>query len=377
MKDLRHKNLAEVLVTHSCMIEKGDAVLISGTDVPVQMIEAVVESVYEAGGYPSVDYSFERIKRAILKGAGEESLRSTAEWECERMKRMNAYIGIRGYANPKETSDLPPRSNQLYMKHLFDPVHRQIRVPGTKWVVLRYPTAAMAMMANSSTEEFEDYFYKVCTEVDYAGMERAMEPARKFLENSGEVHIEGPGTDLRFSIKGIPAVPCFGRRNIPDGEIYTAPVKDSVQGILSCNTESAYFGTTFKDVVLEFSNGKITRAEANDTGKINSVFDTDEGSRYIGEFAMGCNPHILNPMNETLFDEKIAGSFHFTPGSAYETADNGNRSAIHWDMVYIQRPEYGGGTIRIDGLTIRENGVFVHEAFEGLNSENLILGRRK
>ncbi len=371
MKDPRHEILAELLVNHSCSLQKGESVLISATDIPHAMVESLIEKVYKAGGRPSIDLRSDRLKRALLKGASGESLDSIAGWERFRMEQMDAYIGVRGYENPKETSDLPPEANQLFMKHIFDPVHRQIRVPKTKWVVLRYPTPAMAMMAGMSTEGFEEFFFDVCTKVDYKAMEQAMIPARQFLEKSREVHIEGPGTDISFSIEGIPAVPCFGKRNIPDGEIYTAPVRNSVQGHLSCNTSTTYFGATFKDIVLTFKDGRIIDAAANDTEHINAVFDTDEGARYIGEFAMGCNPYIHDPFDETLFDEKIRGSFHFTPGSAYETADNGNRSVIHWDMVYIQRPEYGGGTIRIDGELIRDNGIFVHDAFAGLNPEHL------
>lgn len=371
MFDPRHRDLSRLLVRHSCRVQPGDNVLIAATDVPSQFIEAVTDAVYEAGGYPSIDVTTERIKRALMKGASAESLAANARWETARMAQMDAYIGIRGYENPRETADLPASANRLYMQHLFDPVHRQIRVPRTRWVVLRYPTPAMALMADMSTEAFEQFFYRVTTGVNYSLMETAMEEAVRFLTQGREVHIEGPGTDLKFSIQDIPVVPCFGRRNIPDGEVYTAPVKDSVEGVLAVNTRTTYFGTAFEHIVLEFSRGRITSARAQDTRRLNDILDTDEGARYIGEFALGCNPHITRPFDETLFDEKIAGSFHFTPGSAYETADNGNRSAIHWDMVTIQSPEYGGGTIRIDGTLIRENGLFVHDAFLALNPDRL------
>ena len=287
------------------------------------------------------------------------------------MEQMDAYIGLRGSNNPKETRDLSEETNQLYMRIIFDQVHRQVRVPATKWVVLRYPTPAMAFMADSSTEAFEDYYYSVSIGVDYRRMEEAMKPAKEFMEKSDRVHIEGPGTDLSFSIRGIPAIPCFGLRNIPDGEIYTAPVRDSINGTLAYNTPSTYFGFTFSDVRLGFRDGKIVEAKANDSEKINKILDTDEGGRYIGELALSCNPNITTPMDETLFDEKITGSFHFTPGAAYKTAYNGNDSAIHWDMVCIQRPDYGGGSIRMDGQLIREDGHFVHDAFLALNPENV------
>ena len=314
----------------------------------------------------------EKVHRALLKGAGRESLTALAEAEAFRMKMMDAFIGIRGYENPKETGDIGDEQNKLAQSLLAKPVHMDIRVPGTKWVVLRYPTPGMAAMSGRSTRAFEEFYFSVTTGVDYTKMRKAMEPAREALLRAKEVHISGPGTDLHFSIEGIPVIPCWGERNIPDGEIYTAPVKESVEGTVSYNAASTYFGHTFKDVKLTFSRGKIAEASADDTEKINTVFDMDPGARYIGEFAMGCNPLILEPMDETLFDEKIAGSFHFTPGNAYTEADNGNRSALHWDLVCIQRPEYGGGTLELDGKIIRRDGIFVDPAFERLNPENLL-----
>ncbi|MEC7775506.1 MAG: aminopeptidase, partial [Planctomycetota bacterium] len=217
-----------------------------------------------------------------------------------------------------------------------------------------------------STESFEDFYFDVCT-VDYAAMAERMKPLEERMKNAGDVHISGPGTDLKFSVKDIPAVGCAGEYNIPDGEVFTAPVKDSVEGTLSVNTPSLYQGTVFDNIVLEFSKGKIVKATANHTEKIDSILDSDEGARYIGEFAIGFNPKVLEPMMDILFDEKIAGSFHFTPGNAYDDADNTNRSEVHWDLVTIQRPEYGGGEIWFDGELIRKDGLFVTDDLAGLN----------
>ncbi len=367
----KQAELARLLVTHSVALKKGEKCLIQSHDVPEEMIEALINEIYEVGAYPVLDYRRARLQRALLKGASVESLTNLADIEAFRMKKMDAFIGIRGYDNPRETGDLPESQSQLEMTHLMKPVHHEIRVPGTKWVVLRYPTPGMAAMAQTSTSSFEDFYFAVTTQVDYAAMAKAMEPARAFLEKTKKVHITGPGTDLRFSIESIPVVPCFGERNIPDGEIYTAPVRDSVEGTISYNAPSSFFGHTYQNIRFSFENGRIIEAASDDTGKLNAILDTDEGSRYIGEFALGCNPRILEPMDETLFDEKIAGSFHFTPGNAYTEADNGNRSAIHWDLVCIQRPEYGGGEISMDGQLIRKDGIFVHPAFEALNPKHL------
>jgi aminopeptidase len=240
------------------------------------------------------------------------------------------------------------------------------RVKKTKWCVLRWPTPSMAQLAGMSTEAFEDFYFDVCT-LDYEKLQPGMKALKALMERTDRVRINGPGTNLRFSIKGIPAVICGGDRNIPDGEVFTAPVRDSVNGFVTFNAPTIYQGTSFDHIRLEFENGKIVKATSNQTKKLNDILNADPGARYIGEFSLGFNPHILYPMRDILFDEKIAGSFHFTPGQAYETADNGNRSQVHWDMVSIQRPDYGGGEIYFDGELIRKNGKFLPKQLHSLN----------
>jgi aminopeptidase len=224
----------------------------------------------------------------------------------------------------------------------------------------------MAQLAGTSTEAFEDFYFDVCT-LDYRRLQPGMKALKALLERTDRVEIKGPGTDLRFSIKGIPAVICGGDRNIPDGEVFTAPVKDSVEGHVSFNAPTIYQGTSFDGIRLDFRRGKIVEATSNEPKKLNDILDSDAGARYIGEFSLAFNPRILQPMRDILFDEKIAGSFHFTPGQAYEEADNGNRSQVHWDMVSIQRPEYGGGEIYFDGKLVRRDGEFLPKQLRSLN----------
>jgi aminopeptidase len=233
-------------------------------------------------------------------------------------------------------------------------------------VVLRWPTPAMAQLASMSTEAFEDFYFDVCT-LDYRKLLPGMRVLKRLMEKTDRVEITGPGTELRFSIKRIPAVMCGGDRNIPDGEVFTAPVKDSVQGHVTFNVPTVYQGTGFDNVRLEFRDGKVVNATSNEPQKLNGILDSDAGARYIGEFSLGFNPYILHPMRDILFDEKIAGSFHFTPGQAYEDADNGNRSQVHWDMVNIQRPDYGGGEIYFDGKLVRRDGEFLPKELRSLN----------
>jgi aminopeptidase len=228
----------------------------------------------------------------------------------------------------------------------------------------------MAQLAEMSTAAFEEFFYRVCT-ADYARMSLAMGPLQQLMESTDRVRITGPGTDLHFSIRGMPAVKCDGDRNIPDGELFTAPRLDSVEGEILFNTRTIYQGTTFSDIRLRFEGGRVTRSTADKNGRLRRILDTDEGARRVGEFSLSFNPHITRPMLDILFDEKIAGALHLALGSAYDDADNGNRSGIHWDLIQIQTPEAGGGQIWFDGKLVRDSGRFVLPELEGLNPEHL------
>ena len=370
MLDPRVSKLAKNLINYSTELKPGEKVLIEVIGLEIPLAKELIKEAYAAGAYPFLTIKDRILWREMLMGASKEQLQMMARYEVERMKEMDAYIAIRAGENITEWSDVPGDKMGLYMEHFSKPIHSDVRVPNTRWVVLRYPNFAMAQSASMSTEAFENFYFDVCN-LDYAKMSKAMDNAVELMDKTKHVRILGPGTELEFSIEGIPSVKCAGHRNIPDGEIFTAPVKNSVNGVLSYNVPAVYQGYTYENIRLEFKDGKIVKATANDTERINKVFDIDEGARYVGEFALGVNPYILQPMKDTLFDEKIAGSFHFTPGSTYDECDNTNRSAIHWDLVCIQRPEYGGGEIYFDGRLVRKDGIFVIPELEGLNPENL------
>lgn len=369
MKDPRIEKLADVLVNYSTRVQANDNVLIYAIGQVHELVRAVIAKVYAAGANPYVQLIDQSIQRELLLGTNEAQLEVMREADVSFMKKMDCYIGIRGGDNISELADVPGDKMQLYSRLLTRPV-LDVRVPETRWVILRYPNSSMAQLANMSTDGFEDFYFKVCT-LDYGKMDKAMDNLVELMEKTDKVRITGPGTDLSFSIKGIPAIKCAGEANIPDGEVFTAPIRDSVNGTISYNTPSPYQGYTYDNIKLTFKDGKIIEATANDTAKINEVFDTDEGARYVGEFAIGVNPYIQNPMKDILFDEKIDGSFHFTPGQAYDEAFNGNKSSIHWDLVMIQRPEWGGGEIWFDDRLIRKDGRFVVPELECLNPENL------
>ncbi len=364
MHDERFDKLAKLLVEYSIRLKRNETVLIEAFDIPDEMTAALIRAARNAGGVPFAQVYHARVSRALALEASDRQLNIMASHELARMKKMNAYIAMRGSHNVTELADVPSEKMQLIGKKMR-PVQDQ-RVKRTKWVVLRWPTPSMAQLAGMSTEAFEDFFFDVCT-LDYRKLQPGMKALKGLMERTDCVQIKGPGTDLNFSIKGIPAVICGGDRNIPDGEVFTAPVKDSVEGQLTFNAPSIYQGTAFDGIQLNFKRGKIVEASSNEARKLNKILDSDAGARYIGEFSLGFNPRVFQPMRDILFDEKIAGSFHFTPGQAYDEADNGNRSQVHWDMVSIQRPDYGGGEIYFDGKLIRKNGEFLPKQLRSLN----------
>jgi len=368
MTDPRYTKLANLLVKYSTALQPGDHVLLDLIDVPDEFAVQLVRAARAAGAIPLAEIRHTRVIRELLRGTTPEHAALTRDLELVRLKKMQAYIAVRGSANANENADVASERLSLFAR-VTRPV-LNYRVRKTRWCVLRWPTPSMAQAAGLSTEAFEDLYFDVCT-LDYRKMARAMQPLQQRMKRADRVHLKSPGTDLTFSIKGIGAKMCKGDRNIPDGEVFSCPVKDSINGQIQFNTPTLYSGTRFENVRLEFKQGKIVRATADKTKRLNEILDTDPGARYTGEFSLGFNPYILNPMCDILFDEKIAGSLHLTPGQAYEECDNGNRSAVHWDMVLIQRPDWGGGEIWFDGQLIRKNGLFVPKDLQALNPARL------
>lgn len=368
----RNKELAYNLLNHSVSLKKGEKILIEmiGTDCFDLAIE-LIKQAKEIGAIPLYNIIDYKVLKQILLNCDEKQIKEYAKCDLAKMKEVDAYIGIRS-ASSKELEGVSKDSMELFNKYYQTPVHFEERVKNTRWCILRYPNEDMAQMAKMSLEDFTEFFYNVCT-VDYDKMKNAMEPLRQLLSKTKKVHIVGPNTDLSFNTEGIEAEKYFGTFNIPDGEVASCPTKYSVNGHIQYNTETTYNGITFNNIYFEFKDGKIIKAEAGDkTKELNEILDTDEGARYIGEFALGLNPYVTKTMGDTLFDEKISGSFHFTPGDSLEESDNGNRSNIHWDIVCIQTPEYGGGEIYFDDVLVRKDGRFVLKELENLNPENLI-----
>lgn len=372
MLDPRVTKLAELLVNHSVKLTADDRVLIHAFNIPDECVAEMVRVCQSKGAQVMVRLESDLVRRQLMLGMTEENARTIATTEKHEMEHMTCYLALRGSDNYAELGETPSDIQNMWSRVYSVPVVFETRVPKTRWVALRWPSPGMAQQASMSTPAFEKFYFDVCT-LDYQKMAKACEPLKDLMDRTDMVRLVGPGTDLTFSIKGIGSVPCTGHRNIPDGECFSCPVKESVNGVVQYNTVSLYQGTEFKDIRYVVKNGHIDEASAGpNTEKINEILDTDEGGRYFGEWSLGFNPYVLHPMKDTLFDEKIAGSFHLTPGNAYEgPGGNGNKSAIHWDTVMIQRPDYGGGEVWFDGKLIRKDGLFVLPELEGLNPDRL------
>lgn len=372
MLDPRVTKLADMLCSHSMELGPDDTLLIHASDIPDECVAEFVKSAQATGAKVVLRLEHALARRQLMLGMSEENAKTIADIELYEMKQMTAYLALRGGHNVAESRDIPGETMTMWSKTYSTPVVFGQRVPNTKWVALRWPSSSMAQQAGMSTPSFERFYFDVCT-LDYAKMAKAAKPLQELMEKTDRVQLKGPGTDLSFSIKGIGAVSCHGKRNIPDGECFSCPVKESVNGTVRYNTVSLNQGTEFSDIEFTVKDGKIIDAKAGaNTEKLNQILDTDEGGRYFGEWSLGYNPYVLHPMKDTLFDEKIAGSFHLTPGNAYTgPGGNGNTSAIHWDIVCIQRPEYGGGEVWFDDVMIRKDGLFTLPELAGLNPDQL------
>ena len=367
--DNRVLRMASTLIHHSTALKEGEKLLIEVFDAGFELAEALIGEAQKLGAYPFLQISPNHMQRALLMNATAEQIRQTAHFDAERMKQMDAYIAIRGASNDCELSDVPMDKMQLFQTEYNQTVHMNIRMTDTKWCVMRYPTPAFAQKAGMSTSALNDFYFSVCG-LDYKGMGERMDALVEYMDKTDNVRLVADGTDITFSIKGYPAVKCFGRRNIPDGEVYAAPVPGSANGVITYNVPCNYLNFVFENVSLAVKDGVIVSADGNNVERINKVLDTDEGARRFGEFAIGVNPYITKHIVDTLFDEKMTGSLHLTPGNAYLASNNHNSSAIHWDLVQMHTPEYGGGEIWFDDVLVRKDGLFVVDELKGLNPES-------
>lgn len=364
--DERLEKLSSTIVNYSVCVKEGDRVLIQyESNMCNPLIKYLIKDIYKNKGIPFVKLLDNELNSLILENADSKTIDEMVKMKTYEVDNFDCFIRICYTENEYEDKDV---SSEI-RKELGSKSQKadDIRINERRWVLLNYPSMIDAYKAHMKYDDFVNYSLDVMN-VDYRAMSEKIEPLKELMESTDKVRIVGPDTDITFSIKGMPAIPCCGTANIPDGELYTTPIKNTVNGVITYNTPSPYHGNIFNNIRLEFKDGQIVNCsttEHNDLLK--EIFDTDEGARYIGEFSLGFNPKITSPMGDILYDEKIMGSLHFTPGRCYEDCDNGNISSIHWDLVLIQTPEYGGGEIYFDDVLIRKDGKFVIDNLKQLN----------
>lgn len=375
MKEKDILALARQFMGNAVNVASGDNVWIEYVgDEAKPLAQACMQEAVNAGGKGFMYNSSGVQIAAILKAAGDsdDALEKEGARRYELMKTMNGYIRICD-ENDVNLAGIPLDDMRRYQGLVMEKATNH-RVRYTNWLVVDSPSKAFAKACGMSLKKFEEFYLKVCL-VDYNRMTEAGLPLEYYMAQAEHVRLTGEGTDISFIKKDISARLCTGKRNIPDGECFTAPDADSVNGYITYGP-SRYWGKSFPWIRLEVRDGVIVKAEsATDemTVQLNTILDTDEGARRFGEFAIAFNPQIKKPTGNILFDEKIDGSIHLTPGQCYEDiANNGNMSKVHWDMVKIQRPDYGGGDIIMDDRLVRRNGIFMPKDLHGLNPQNLL-----
>lgn len=364
--DDRIGKLSKTIIDYSIAVKENDRVLIQyENELCKPLVKSLVKDIYNNNGIPFVKLIDNELESLIRENSNSNTIDEIVKLKTYEVENFDCFIRICYTENEYEEKNI----KSSVRKEIGKKSERidDIRTNERRWVLLNYPSKFDAYKAKMTYDEFYNYSLDVMT-IDYKVLNKKIKPLKELMEKTDKVRIKGNNTDITFSIKNMPAIPCCGTANIPDGELYTAPIKESVNGIISYNTPSPYQGKIFNNIRLEFENGKIVNCSAdNDVEKLKEIFDTDEGSRYIGEFSLGFNPKITKPMGDILYDEKIMGSLHFTPGKCYRDCDNGNNSSIHWDLVLIQTEEYGGGEIYFDDVLIRKDGIFVLDELKQLN----------
>ncbi len=372
-KDDRICQMAKMIIKHSIKIKKGELIYIeaNGKDT-LCLMEEVIKEATKAGAVPFYYFNDDELIKSFLESASEAQIKKHTQLHADIMKKADAYVAIRGSDNIFAMSDLSDKKMAMYNSIYAQMVHFEQRIPHTRWCVMRYPNDTMASLSKMSTSQFEDFYFNACL-TDYNKMEKAQKPLVKLMKKTNKVRIIAPDTNIEFSIKGINVLQSCGHNNLPDGEVFTAPVKNSINGHIRFNTQAIEDGVVFSNIYLEFKDGKIIKATSDvNNDKLQKIINLDAGASYMGEFALGHNPYINHAMLDTLFDEKIAGSLHMAIGNSYDDACNTNKSCVHWDLVQIQTPEYGGGEIWFDDVLIRKDGRFVIKELEVLNPENLV-----
>jgi aminopeptidase len=365
MTDPRVLNHAKILVNYSTQVGEGDTCLIEGPTAAEPLIAAVYDEVLKAGGQPVLAMAFDSQPESFFRLASDAQLEwisPLSKWAAEE---ADCRVVIGADSNTRALSSIPPErqtKRQAATRELIEHVMKRSAEGEHNWVYTLYPTNAYASDAEMSLAEFEDFYYGACladADDPLAAWEEASRETRRLAEyvtGHSEVRITGDGTDIRLGVEGRTFIPCFGDRNMPDGEFFTGPVEDAVDGVVSFHLPAMVAGREVSGVRFRFESGKVVDASAERGEEfLIELLDTDEGARRLGELGIGTNYRIDRGTRDVLLDEKIGGTVHMAVGAAYPESGGTNESAVHTDLVCDLRK---GGRIEVDGELLQEDGVF-------------------
>jgi aminopeptidase len=366
MRDQRVENLAKILVQYSTGVKKDDVVVISGASSAEPLVLSTYEEVLRAGGYPIVQMAPEEAQASFYRLAADHQLdwvSPTSQWIYEN---ADVVISIISDDNTRALSNVDPARQartQQARKGLSDTMMRRAADGSLRWSLTAFPTHGLAGEAGMSLTEYEDFYYKACLATDddpvtaWARTSDETERLTEWTQGREEIHITAPGTDIKLNVSGRTWIPCTGKHNMPDGEFFTGPVEDSVDGEVSFSFPAVYGGREVAGVKFRFEGGRIVDASAQQGEQfLLEMLDTDHGARTLGELGIGTNYGIATGTREILLDEKIGGTIHMAIGKAYPESGGVNDSAVHWDMVCDLRH---GGRITVDGQDLQVDGRFV------------------
>lgn len=371
MMDQRLKQMAKTVINYSLNIQPGEKVLIDSTKNCSEMIKYMIKLIADRGAIPLVMLKETDIKRSLIINGCKEQFELMKTQEETILNKVDVYINMIDSDNCFDMSDIPSEKRALYQKYYFQPINFEIIVPKLRWITVDYPSISSAQQFGMSTDEYENYFFDAVN-VDYEELGKKMQKLKELLDKGKHIQIESPNVNLSFNIDNLCSEVCSGKINLPDGEVFIAPTINSANGEIEFNVPSRYQGSSFEKIKLFFQDGRVVNySSQTNYEKLAEILESDEGNKYIGEFAIGTNPNINRPRSNILFDEKMLGSFHIALGNSHSLSDNGNKASIHWDMVNVLTENYGGGRIILDDEVIQENGIFVHHDLKELNSKVL------
>ncbi len=352
MADPRIEKLADILVNYSIKIKKGDVIEVSTGYEAKELALEVCRLIIKKGALPRVHVGLDGYAYTYFKYATEEQLTRYPKIAVYEAKNSDGSISIGAEYNTKELTNIDPK--KMAMRKKATKILSDIHLKKNNWVICEFPTNSLAQDAEMSLQEFEEFCYSA-TNIAWAKVSKQQDKLKKILDKGKTVRIKSPDTDLTFSIKGRQGIKCDGHRNMPDGEVFIAPVEKSTNGYIKYSYPAIREGKEVDGIRLEFKNGEVVKAEAAKNEKLlKEMIKLDKGSKYLGEFGIGVNYGIKKFVKQILFDEKIGGTIHLALGMAYKEGGGKNESALHWDMIKDMK----NGELYIDGKLIQKNGKF-------------------